>query len=141
MTDTGIDGAVRTDSRLGKTGRRARRAEIDAFLRSIAPDQYAPDTYVPWSEIDDTTRQLAEPIARLQEIVDAGKITRRELERAMRADGRILSLLHYLFASPNGAGFVDGRELPAAMPKEVTRIKAIVGAGFQLRLRKLCRSR
>ena len=97
MTDTGIDGAVRTDSRLGKTGRRARRAEIDAFLRSIAPDQYAPDTYVPWSEIDDTTRQL---------------------------------LLHYLFASPNGAGFVDGRELPAAMPKEVTRIKAIVGGGL-----------
>jgi hypothetical protein len=43
-------------------------------------------------------------------------------------------VMHYLFASPNGAGFADGRELPVVMPKEVSKIKALVGLLFDLGL-------
>jgi hypothetical protein len=121
----------------GKAGARTRRAEIDAFLRTIAPDQYAPDTYVPWAEISATLESLAEPIARLQKIVDVQKVTRGELTRALREDSGVLKVLHYLFASPAGAGFVDGRELPKVMPNEVTRIRGIASLAFDLGLDRL----
>ena len=91
-------------------------ARVDAFRASIAPDLYSPDVYLPWPEIELRISELGYAIQVLQDLVSGGQLRKDVLAEALVRTPRVHEVILLLFAAPSGAGFADGRELPALAP-------------------------
>jgi hypothetical protein len=110
---------------------------IDAFRQSIAPDLHSVPAYVPWDLLEPRLARLAPGIAKLQSLVDSHRLTKAELASALYDEPALLEVLQYLLASPHGAGFADGRELPASLPTTKKRIASTASVVIDLGLARL----
>src|ERR1700731_1947257 len=105
------------------------------FRRSITPDVYSVESFVPWSEIEEQLESYAEPIAALQHLVDESRLSTRYLGQALREEPEIATVARILFTAPHAVGFADGRELPEWYDPEISSsqnlARLLIDAGLQ----------
>ena len=76
-------------------------------------------------------------VARLQELVDANRLTETALAELFVDEPAAVSVLNHLFVTPAGAGFRDGRELPAEGPLDRKAANAASSVAIELGLARI----
>ncbi len=91
-------------------------ARVEALRRSAAPDLYNPDSYIPWDWVDRQIAQLSTGIAALDSLVLVQDLEADPLATALAEAPRVLDVAKVVLVSSGGAGFADGRQVPAQVP-------------------------
>lgn len=110
---------------------------VRAFRDSLVDDVYEAQDFIPWDQIDEQVRDSAPGIRSLDALAqEPGGITPKPLADALLEEPTTFSVVQRLLAAPAaGVGFVDGRQLPEAPPRDsaaatqVARLMVDVGIG------------
>lgn len=110
---------------------------VEAFRRTIAPDLHEVAEFVPWDAVAGDIDARRDAIESLQVLVDTGSLTQDDLASVLASDPGAVIVLNHLFVTPNGAGFRDGREIPASGPLDMPTARKAASAALELGLRQL----
>jgi hypothetical protein len=99
------------------------RERAEQLRRTVAPDLYTPDVYVPWPQIEAQLARLERPTATLQEVVDKESWD-ESLAEVLLQPG-VLDVVRSILVAPSSVGFADGRELPVERPPTSQRAREL----------------
>jgi hypothetical protein len=111
--------------------------QIDEFLGSLAPDLNRVEFFVPWSSVAKELARIEDGLSALQRLIDEDRLEVEALSVALQDVPSMLDVLHYLFVAPSGAGFADGRELPASPSILAARNRQTAHLALDLGLKRL----
>jgi len=107
---------------------------LSEFKRAIARDLYEPEDVVSWSSVESQLSDLESGMSALQQLIDLGRRTARDLATALEGEPKLLEVAKLILAAPGGIGFSDGRELPTEVPDDPNEISdlahLLVEVGF-----------